>query len=195
MNLGDSGVKKLSGGLANPHCKLKTLRLMHCSITEEGCAALKSTRSYFIDLDLSGNKLGDLGVKQFLAGHFCNIEILKLMNCGVTYEGCAALASVMKSNSTVLKELYLDKNELRDSGVKVLSTALEHPHCKLEMLKLWDCGITDEGCAALASALASNPSHLRNLYVFGNKLGDSAVKLLSALNDDPQNKLENFDLY
>ncbi|KAL1261165.1 hypothetical protein QQF64_008992 [Cirrhinus molitorella] len=193
--LGDSGMKKLSGGLANFHCKLKTLRLMHCGITQEGCAALRSTCSYFIHLDLSGNKLGDSGVKQFLAEHFCNIQILKLMNCGVTDEGCAALASVMKSNSTDLKELYLDKNVLRDSGIKVLSAALEHPHCKLETLKLWDCGITDEGCAALASALASNSSHLRNLYLFGNKLGYPAVKLLSALNDDPQNKLENFDLY
>ncbi|XP_016128382.1 NACHT, LRR and PYD domains-containing protein 3-like [Sinocyclocheilus grahami] len=193
--LGDSGVKKLSGGLANPHCKLKILRLMHCGITQEGCAALRSTCSHFIDLDLSGNKLGDSGVKQLSAGHFCNIEILRLMNCGVTDEGCAALASVMKSNSTDLKELYLDKNELRDSGVKVLSAALEHPHCKLETLKLWDCGITDEGCAALAAALTSSPSHLRNLYLFGNKLGYSAVKLLSDLSDDPQNKLENFDLY
>ncbi|XP_067222032.1 NACHT, LRR and PYD domains-containing protein 12-like isoform X2 [Chanodichthys erythropterus] len=196
--LGDSGVKKLCFGLANPHCKLKTLRLMYCGITQEGCAALTSSlrSSHIRDLDLSGNKLGDLGMKQLSAGQqnpFCNIEILKLMYCGVTDECCAALASVMKSNATDLKELYLDKNKLSDSGVKVLSAALEHPCCKLETLKLWDCGITDEGCAALASALRSNPSHLRNLYLFGNKLGHSAVKLLSTLSDDPQNKLENFE--
>lgn len=59
----------------------------------------------------------------------------RLMYCGVADEGCAALASVMKSNTTDLKELYLDKNELGDSGVELLSDALENPRCKLELLK------------------------------------------------------------
>uniref|UniRef100_A0A672LEX4 Uncharacterized protein n=1 Tax=Sinocyclocheilus grahami TaxID=75366 RepID=A0A672LEX4_SINGR len=52
------------------------------------------------------------------------------------------------------------------------------------------CGVTDEGCAALASALRSNPSHLRELYLSQNKLGDLGVKLLSDLKDDPHYKLE-----
>ncbi len=56
--------------------------------------------------------------------------------------------------------------------------------------RLWDCGVTDEGCAALSSALRSNPSHLRELDLFGNKLGDAGLKMLSALKDDPHNKLE-----
>uniref|UniRef100_A0A671MQR2 Uncharacterized protein n=1 Tax=Sinocyclocheilus anshuiensis TaxID=1608454 RepID=A0A671MQR2_9TELE len=37
------------------------------------------------------------------------------------------------------------------------------------------CGVTDEGCAAIASALRSNPSHLRELCVSKNKLGNSGV--------------------
>ncbi|XDV19678.1 hypothetical protein PO909_025115 [Leuciscus waleckii] len=53
-----------------------------------------------------------------------------------------------------------------------------------------DCGVTDEGCAALASALRSNPSHLRHLDLSKNKLGDSGVKLLRELEDDPRYKLE-----
>ncbi|XDV40983.1 hypothetical protein PO909_009944 [Leuciscus waleckii] len=52
------------------------------------------------------------------------------------------------------------------------------------------CCVTDEGCAALASALRSNPSHLRTLNVSENKLGDSGVKLLKNLKDDPHYKLE-----
>ncbi|KAL0185070.1 hypothetical protein M9458_020766, partial [Cirrhinus mrigala] len=55
------------------------------------------------------------------------------------------------------------------------------------------CGVTDEGCAALASALRSNPSHLRQLNLIGNKLGKSGVKLLSDLEDDPHYKLETLD--
>ncbi len=51
------------------------------------------------------------------------------------------------------------------------------------------CGVTDEGCAALASALRSNPSHLRYLDLSRNKIGDLGVKLLSDLKDDPHYKL------
>ncbi|XP_048050951.1 ribonuclease inhibitor-like [Megalobrama amblycephala] len=72
----------------------------------------------------------------------------------------------------------------------MFSAALENPHCKLETLWLSYCGVTDEGCAALASALRSNPSHLRELYLSENKLGDFGVKLLSDLKDDPHYKLQ-----
>ncbi|XP_067307906.1 NLR family CARD domain-containing protein 3-like [Pseudorasbora parva] len=114
-----------------------------------------------------------------------------LWSCGVTDEGCAALASALRSNPSHLRELDLNGNNLGDSGVKLLSAVLENPLCKLETLWLWSCGVTDEGCAALASALRSNPSHLRHLDLSGNNLGDSGVKLLSDLRDDPHYKLES----
>uniref|UniRef100_A0A671SKQ4 NACHT domain-containing protein n=1 Tax=Sinocyclocheilus anshuiensis TaxID=1608454 RepID=A0A671SKQ4_9TELE len=55
---------------------------------------------------------------------------------------------------------------------------------------LSSCGITQEGCAALISALRSNPSHLTELNLNYNKPGDSGVKLLSALLEDPHCKLQ-----
>ncbi len=55
------------------------------------------------------------------------------------------------------------------------------------------CGVTDEGCAALASALRSNPSHLRDLNLSENELRPSEVKLLSDLKDDSHYKLETLD--
>ncbi len=58
------------------------------------------------------------------------------------------------------------------------------------LYRLYDCGVTDEGCAALASALRSNSSHLRDLDLSGNKLGASGVNLLSNLLKDPHCKLE-----
>ncbi|KAK7171329.1 hypothetical protein R3I93_003816 [Phoxinus phoxinus] len=119
----------------------------------------------------------------------------RLGNCGVTEEGCAALASALRSNPSHLRTLYLSENNLGDSGVKLLSAVLENPHCKLETLWLSDCGVTEEGCAALASALRSNPSHLRHLSLSGNNLGDSGVKLLEDLRDDPHYKLETLETY
>ncbi|KAI4894565.1 hypothetical protein NFI96_032220 [Prochilodus magdalenae] len=60
---------------------------------------------------------------------------------------------------------------------------------------LYDCSITEEGCAALVSALRSNPSHLRELNLRANNPGESGVKLLSDLLEDPHCKLEKLDLY
>ncbi|KAI5610688.1 NACHT, LRR and PYD domains-containing protein 12-like, partial [Silurus asotus] len=55
---------------------------------------------------------------------------------------------------------------------------------------LEDCRVSDEGCAALASALRSNPSHLRELHLSRNNVGDSGVKILSDLKDDERYKLQ-----
>ncbi len=57
------------------------------------------------------------------------------------------------------------------------------------LYRLRSCGVTDEGCVVLASALRSNPEHLRELDLSGNNLGCSEVQLLSDLKDDPQYKL------
>ncbi|ROL42775.1 Ribonuclease inhibitor, partial [Anabarilius grahami] len=114
----------------------------------------------------------------------------QLSYCGVTDEGCAVLASALRSNPSHLRELNLSWNKLKDSGVNLLSTVLENPHCKLEILWLRYCGVTDEGCAALASALRSNPSHLRRLDLSDNKIEDSGVTLLCSVLSIPQCKLE-----
>ncbi|KAI5085433.1 ribonuclease inhibitor-like isoform X2, partial [Silurus meridionalis] len=59
----------------------------------------------------------------------------RLMRCGVSDKGCAALASALRSNPSHLKDLNLSVNKVGDSGVKCLSAVLEKPHCKLEILR------------------------------------------------------------
>ncbi|XP_031669615.1 NLR family CARD domain-containing protein 3-like [Oncorhynchus kisutch] len=117
-----------------------------------------------------------------------------LSGCGVTEEGCASLVSALESNPSHLRELDLSNNDLKDSGVKLLSAGLENPHCKLETLRLSGCLVTEEGCASLVSALRSNPSHLRELDLSYNHPGDSGVRLLSAGLEDPHCRLEKLNV-
>ncbi|KAK6291311.1 hypothetical protein J4Q44_G00380770, partial [Coregonus suidteri] len=112
-----------------------------------------------------------------------------LSGCGVTEKGCTSLVSALKSNPSHLRELDLSNNDLKDSGVKLLSAGLGNPHCKLETLRLSGCLVTEEGCASLVSALKSNPSHLRELDLSYNHPGDSGVRLLSAGLEDPHCRL------
>ncbi|XP_076846692.1 NACHT, LRR and PYD domains-containing protein 3-like isoform X6 [Brachyhypopomus gauderio] len=201
---GDSGVKQLSALLEDPHCTLEKLDLSRCSIREEGCAALCSAlrsnpSSHLRELKLNYNKPGDSGVKQLsalLEDPHCTLEKLHLSRCSIREKGCAALCSALRSNpSSHLRELNLKLNEPGDSGVKQLSALLEDPHCTLEKLHLTDCSIREEGCAALCSALRSNPSsHLRELNLKYNYPGDSGMKQLSALLEDPHCTLEKLDL-
>ncbi|XP_045060989.1 NLR family CARD domain-containing protein 3-like [Coregonus clupeaformis] len=117
-----------------------------------------------------------------------------LSGCLVTEEGCASLVSALRSNPSHLRELDLSNNDLKDSGVKLLSDGLGNPHCKLETLRLSWCLVKEEGCASLVSALRSNPSHLRELDLSYNHPGDSGVRLLSAGLDDPHCRLEKLNV-
>ncbi|MCJ8750513.1 hypothetical protein PDJAM_G00270660 [Pangasius djambal] len=69
-----------------------------------------------------------------------------MCNCSITDEGCAALASALRSNSSShLRELNLYGNNPGESGVKLLSDLLKDPHCKLETLHIKDRKLTRTG--------------------------------------------------
>ncbi|XP_045569240.1 NACHT, LRR and PYD domains-containing protein 3-like [Salmo salar] len=196
--LTDTGVKQISNGLLSPHCKLKILRLTGSEVTAESCGILSSAIavSQLEELRLGCNKLGDSGVKLLSAGLMdphCQIHTLGLRECNLSRRSCVSLAPVLWSYS-VLRELDLRDNNLWYSGMRLLSAGLRNPNCNLQTLRLSGCLVTEKGCTFLASALESNPSHLRELDLSFNHPGDSGVKLLSAKLEDPHCRLEKLSL-
>ncbi|XP_072319582.1 NLR family CARD domain-containing protein 3-like [Eucyclogobius newberryi] len=117
-----------------------------------------------------------------------------LSSCDLSERSCEALSSVLSSQSSSLRVLDLSHNDLKDSGLKMLSSGLKSPHCKLEQLRLSGCFVSEEGCSSLTSALRSSPSRLRELDLSYNHPGDTGVKLLSALQEDPHCTLDTLKL-
>ncbi|XP_059575020.1 NACHT, LRR and PYD domains-containing protein 12-like [Alligator mississippiensis] len=145
-DLGAGGVRVLCEGLRHPSCKVQTLRLWSCHLTDACCgdlAAALSTSPSLTELHLGGNSaLGAGGVRVLCEGlrhPSCKVQTLGFRRCRLTAACCGDLAAAL-STSPSLTELDLSYNgDLGAGGVRVLCEGLRHPRCKVQTLRLGGC--------------------------------------------------------
>ncbi|KAK9960236.1 hypothetical protein ABG768_010311 [Culter alburnus] len=140
------------------------------------------------EFDLKKYNTSDEGRRRLIPA-VVNCRKALLSGCTLSNQCCESLSSSLQSSNS-LRELDLSNNDLQDSGVKLLSDGLKSSHCQLSILRLSGCMVTEEGCCFLASALSSNPSHLRELDPSYNHPGQSLFKLLS----DPNYRLDKLNV-
>ncbi|XP_078797070.1 NLR family CARD domain-containing protein 3-like isoform X2 [Oryzias latipes] len=173
-----------------------------CELSETHCeivaSALKSNPSHLTELDLYNNSLEDSSIVVLCSGlesPNCRLQTLRLRYCSLSMISYEVLVSALKKNPSNLTELDLSYNRnLQDSGVLHLCGFLESPDCRLQTLRLESCSLSKTSCAALVSALKSNPSHLTELDLRDNDLQSSVVQQLQDLVESPNSKLQTLRL-
>ncbi|XP_061572084.1 NACHT, LRR and PYD domains-containing protein 3-like [Cololabis saira] len=142
-DLQDSGLKKLCPGLESPHCKLESLRLSGCLISEEGSAslvsALSSNPSHLRELDLSYNHPGESVVELLSAGledPRWRLDTLRVEPAGQRWltPGLRKYSCQLTiDTNTVNKHIKLSDNNRKMTYVKEDQSYPDHPdrfdHC------------------------------------------------------------------
>ncbi|KAM6204215.1 NACHT, LRR and PYD domains-containing protein 6 [Sarcoramphus papa] len=160
--LGDEGVRRLSEGLRDPACRLQSLRLWRCRLTEASCgtlAAVLPASPSLTELHLGDNELGDGGVRRLSEGlrdPACRLQMLSLWQCRLTGACCEDLCAVL-SASRSLENLDLSENDLGDGSVRLLCEVLRHPTGVLQKLWLKKSGLNNKTLQELAALREVKP--------------------------------------
>ncbi|XP_041960938.1 NACHT, LRR and PYD domains-containing protein 3-like isoform X2 [Alosa sapidissima] len=177
--------KEIQNYLSSPKNINREWSPAHCSAMAH---MLLMSEEVLEEFDLKKYNTSDEGRRRLLpALRFCTKA--RLAYCKLTHKSGEDVASILQSPNFLI-ELDMSHNDLGDSGIQLLAKGLSSPHCKLHTLRLSDCFISEKGCGFLASALTSNPSHLKELDLSYNHPGESGLELLSARQKDPVCKLE-----
>ncbi|XP_039862894.1 NACHT, LRR and PYD domains-containing protein 8-like isoform X2 [Simochromis diagramma] len=158
---------------------------LHCSAL---AYMLQASKNDLEVLDLKSYNTSDEGRRRLIPAVRSSKKAL-LADCKVSEGWVDHLVAALKYPFSPLRDLDLSNNDLKDSGVELLSKGLSSQCCRLETLRLSGCLVTEQGCDYLVKALKLNPSHLKEMDLSYNYPGEYGEKKLSELRNDPQYRL------
>ncbi|KAL7863857.1 hypothetical protein AOLI_G00152770, partial [Acnodon oligacanthus] len=154
---------------SSSHSKEGTVKYIKKKI-EENPSPEKSINLFHCLNELNHHSLVQEVQKYLNRGHYC------LRGLRLSPAQWSALVFVLLNSEEELDEFDLRKYDRSEKCILKLLPVVKASR----KAKLTNCSLTEKSCAALASALSSNSSNLRELDFSNNELKDSGVKLLSA---------------
>mmetsp|Transcript_14641 Transcript_14641/g.27492 ORF Transcript_14641/g.27492 Transcript_14641/m.27492 type:complete len:497 (-) Transcript_14641:136-1626(-) len=134
----------------------------------------KAARCEFLHLD--SMKADQLPLLTAALPHLEQLVRLSLGSVGLGEVDAIRLSSVLKAKNSV-RILFLDGNQLQDTGAAALADALK-VNSVLQILSLRKNGIRDDGAAAIADSLKLNKS-LREICFNTNEIHDAGAVAFS----------------
>ncbi|XP_063051803.1 NACHT, LRR and PYD domains-containing protein 3-like [Engraulis encrasicolus] len=154
---------------------------VHCS----GLAyMLLMSEEVLKDFDMKQYNISAEGRRRLLPAFRCFREA-RLGN----YEFAATLLQLPNSLIT----LDMSRNDVGDSGLELFCKGLYSPHCRLQILRLGGCKLTDASCEILALVLQS-ANTLIEMDLSDNNLGDSGALYLAEGLSSPHCRLQTLRL-
>ncbi|XP_063061745.1 NACHT, LRR and PYD domains-containing protein 3-like isoform X2 [Engraulis encrasicolus] len=192
--LREEEVERLCAILSHQACRLKTLTLWYCPLTERSCSylasALTSSSSHLTLLQLKdpdwkeclSSSLSSLTVSSSSGCHSdCKRWELRLQDHQLTDEICSCLISALISHTSTLSG-----KRLKDQEGERLCSTLGRQDCRLEELTLESFTLSEKSCSYLTSVLTSQSSCITQLQLHVHTLYESAAEKLLALENDPR---------
>ena len=108
------------------------------------------------------------------------LQELSLRSCSLTAKCIFWLGQVLSDEHSKITHLMLgDNRKLGDEGVReLLCNGFGRGQCKLNVLDISDCSLTDESMRDLSEAFGDKLCGLTDLSLFGNDIGDKGVEML-----------------
>ncbi len=189
-SLKDHGAKTLSTLLAAARC-LDELDVSGNQIGDEGATALAtlfSAKNPLKRLNIEANKVSDKGITA-LATALRNVSLpaLKFAKNDIGDAGVAAIASLIKSNSTIL-HVDLANNSITDAGLQVLCEVLKS-NTSVLTLNVSRNNLTLAGVTAIHGLLSVNKV-LRTVDISDNNIAESPA--LAGVLTDPSVSISSF---
>ncbi|CAN0421246.1 unnamed protein product [Lampetra fluviatilis] len=157
--------------------KHRLISLLHCVHELHDRKSLSDATRSMTEIDLSKTRLSlpDCAAISWILLHREEpVERLDLSGYGIGTEEMKRLQPGLHR----CKELVLSRNEIGDSGLRLLADGMLGREGSLETLYLYQCSLTDKSSSSLSVILKANTG-LKSLWLGGNKIGDSGLRLLA----------------